>query len=76
MHSAPIVPGEENRLHGLVVLGALAVPIGQASETPQVHPILLIERFNVRRANLVLIGVAVHSFLLTRWLGKGVGRAL
>ena len=64
MFPAPVVVADIDCLHRLMVLEALAVGIGKPGKAPQGHAVLLVERFDMRRTNLLSIGFAEYRFLL------------
>ena len=70
MLPAPVVPGEEYRLHGDVVLGRFAVSVRQSCEPAKIHTHGQIHPLDVRRANPIIVRVAkLRFFLRAYYLG-------
>ncbi len=71
--AAPVVPCEEDILHGYVMFEALAVGVGQASEAAVVHADGEIQTLDVACRDTRFIRVAEPGFLLgAYYLGRAV----
>src|SRR4051794_11430601 len=60
MLTAEIIPRDEQGLHSRVVTQALAVPVGQSSESPHAHTVGEIEPLDMAGAYPIFVAIPEH----------------